>query len=265
MSDTGLYVGKALTTGDRVDLDSDHLTTHAVCLGMTGSGKTGLGVVALEELARRGVPLLVVDLKGDMVNLLLNFPDLSAEAFAPWLPADEVRGRDRLAVATQQAEMWRRGLEGSGLSGDDVRAVGAGVRWQLLTPGVASAAPMDILPALSAPEGWDPDRDADAATERVNGLTTALLSLVDRGGDHPGALIWKFEHRHDYTEAPPSALGFELGYAGLMAPPFSDQGWRTTNLYWRQRFAKGRFAVVADPQGAVFNVIDVKNPDDSPS
>ncbi len=69
--------------------------------------------------------------------------------------------------------------------------------------------------------------------------------LVDRGGDHPGALVWKVEHRHRYTDVPPSALGFELGYVGLLSPPFSNQRWRATNFYWRQRFAKGRFAVVA--------------------
>jgi len=69
--------------------------------------------------------------------------------------------------------------------------------------------------------------------------------LVDRGGDHPGAFVWKVEHRHRYTDVPPSDFGFETGYVGLVGPPFSDQGWRTTNLYWRQRFAKGRFSVIA--------------------
>jgi porin len=64
--------------------------------------------------------------------------------------------------------------------------------------------------------------------------------LIDRSGDHPGALVWKFEHRHGYSDVPPSGFGFEAGYVGLVGPPFSDQGWRTTNLYWRQRFAAGR-------------------------
>ncbi|MCU0233596.1 MAG: ATP-binding protein, partial [Thermoanaerobaculales bacterium] len=67
MSDHDLFLGTRLADGTPATLDMDHLTTHAVCLGMTGSGKTGLGIVALEELARRGVPLLVIDLKGDMV------------------------------------------------------------------------------------------------------------------------------------------------------------------------------------------------------
>jgi porin len=70
--------------------------------------------------------------------------------------------------------------------------------------------------------------------------------LVDRDGDHPGAVVWKVEHRHAYNaDVPPSGFGFGTGYVGLMAPPFSDQRWRTTNLFWRQRFAKGRFAVLA--------------------
>ena len=69
--------------------------------------------------------------------------------------------------------------------------------------------------------------------------------LVDREGDHPGAFVWKVENRHRYSDVPPSDFGFETGYVGLIGAPFSNQGWRTTNLYWRQRFAKGRFAVIA--------------------
>ena len=86
MADTDLYVGTEIDGERRVTLDADHLTTHAVCVGMTGSGKTGLGIVALEELARRGISLLVVDLKGDMVDLLLNFPSFSPAEFEPWHP-----------------------------------------------------------------------------------------------------------------------------------------------------------------------------------
>jgi hypothetical protein len=183
MADHDLYLGNEIEGDGRVTLDMDHLTTHAVCVGMTGSGKTGLGIVALEELARRGVSQLVIDLKGDMVNLLLNFPSFAAEHFGHWLPADALEGGDRARIAAEQAEFWRKGLEGSGLGSDDLQAVREGVRWQLVTPGAGSAAPLDILPALGAPEGWDPDRDPDAATDRVNGVTSALLSLVGRGGD----------------------------------------------------------------------------------
>ncbi len=183
MADHDLYLGTEIEGKGRVTLDMDHLTTHAVCVGMTGSGKTGLGIVALEELARRGVSLLVIDLKGDMVDLLLNFPSFAGEDFAPWLPPDALEDGHASEVASKQADFWRQGLEGSGLGPDDLRAVRDGVQWQLLTPGAGSAAPLDILPALGVPDGWDPDNDPDGATDRVNGITSALLSLVGRGGD----------------------------------------------------------------------------------
>ncbi len=181
MSD--LYVGAGVATGQRATVARHHLTTHAVCLGMTGSGKTGLGIVVLEELARQHIPLLVIDLKGDMVNLLLTFPELAPADFAGWLPADAVRSADRDTVARQQSETWRSGLARSGLAGEDVRAVRTGLEWQLLTPGVAGLAPLDILPALSPPAGWTPDADPDATRDRVNTVAGALLSLVGRGGD----------------------------------------------------------------------------------
>jgi hypothetical protein len=183
MTDHDLYLGTEIGTSERVLLDLDHLTTHAVCLGMTGSGKTGLGIVALEELARRGVSMLVIDLKGDMVDLLLNFPSLAGGDFAPWLSPDALEDGDLSTVAQAQADFWRKGLEGSGLGPDEMREVRDGVTWELLTPGAGSAAPLDILPALVAPTGWDPDGDPDGATDRVNGIASALLSLVGRGGD----------------------------------------------------------------------------------
>jgi DNA helicase HerA-like ATPase len=183
MGDNDLFLGHDLADRARIGLDPDHLTTHAACLGMTGSGKTGLGIVALEELARRGTPLLVIDLKGDMVNLLLNFPSLEASAFEPWLARDTVAGRSRADAAEEQARLWRDGLAGSGLSGEDMHSVRNGVTWRLLTPGAAGIAPLDILPSLSAPTGWSPDSDPDGATERVGAVAGALLSLVGRGGD----------------------------------------------------------------------------------
>ena len=183
MADNDLYLGRRLDGAGDVRLDMDHLTTHAVCVGMTGSGKTGLGIVALEELARRGVSLLIIDLKGDMVDLMLNFPSLSAADFEPWLPPDAAVGDGRAAAAAAQASMWAKGLEGAGLGPADMTAVKNGVTWRLLTPGAASGAPLDILPALGVPEGWDPASDPDGAADRVNGVTSALLSLVGRGGD----------------------------------------------------------------------------------
>jgi len=183
MDDRNLDLGAQLDDSGALLLDMDHLTTHAVCLGMTGSGKTGLGIVALEELARRKVPMLVIDLKGDMVNLLLNFPNLDGKSFAPWVPADEAAGRDLTEVAAEQADLWRGGLKRSGLGSAEMNEAKNGLEWQLLTPGVASVAPVDIIPTLGAPDGWDPNLEPDLAVDRVNGVAGAILSLVGRGGD----------------------------------------------------------------------------------
>ena len=89
-------------TGQPTSLDAADLTTHGVIVGMTGSGKTGLGVVLLEEALRAGIPTLVLDPKGDMTNLALRFPGLAAEEFAPWVPP----GSDAAEVATS----WREAI-----------------------------------------------------------------------------------------------------------------------------------------------------------
>jgi hypothetical protein len=92
--------------------DSRDLTTHGVIIGMTGSGKTGLGIGLLEEAAMDRIPVIAVDPKGDLANMLLTFPDLAPADFEPWVDADAAQrqGLDRAAYAAQQAELWRSGL-----------------------------------------------------------------------------------------------------------------------------------------------------------
>src|SRR5512147_2889677 len=99
--------------------DSKDLVTHAVCLGMTGSGKTGLCVGLLEEAAIDGIPALVIDPKGDLANLLLTFPDLAAADFEPWVNPDEARnkGMEVPAFAAAEAEKWKKGLAQWGQDG----------------------------------------------------------------------------------------------------------------------------------------------------
>ena len=77
------------TTAEPLLYDAKDLTTHAVCLGMTGSGKTGLGIGLLEEAAIDGIPVIVIDPKGDLGNLLLTFPNLSPADFEPWVDEGE--------------------------------------------------------------------------------------------------------------------------------------------------------------------------------
>src|SRR5499426_17227 len=93
--------------------DSKDLVTHAVCVGMTGSGKTGLCIALLEEAAIDNIPAIIIDPKGDLSNLLLTFPDLKPSDFQPWMQ----QGAD----PAKQAETWKKGLESWGESGDRIR------------------------------------------------------------------------------------------------------------------------------------------------
>jgi porin len=90
------------------------------------------------------------------------------------------------------------------------------------------------------------DSPGEAEDQASSGMVRFYGSwdLVGRESGNTGAFVWKVEHRHKYATIPASALGFNLGYAGLIEPPFSDQGLRWTNLYWRQRWSEGRWAAL---------------------
>ena len=103
--------------------DSRDLVTHGVCVGMTGSGKTGLCIGLLEEAAIDGIPALVIDPKGDLANLLLTFPELRPANFRPWIQAEEASRKALTpdAFAKQQANLWRKGLQDWGQDGARIR------------------------------------------------------------------------------------------------------------------------------------------------
>ena len=109
----------------RVVVEADDLTTHGVIVGMTGSGKTGLGVIALEEALLDGTPTLVIDPKGDMANLCLTFPDFAPDDFAPWVDAGAAQrdGTTVAELAASTATRWQEGTARSGITPDVVRAL----------------------------------------------------------------------------------------------------------------------------------------------
>jgi len=159
--------------------DSKDLVTHAVCFGMTGSGKTGLCLTLLEEAAIDGVPALVIDPKGDISNLLLTFPELTAEAFLPWINEDDARakGISPEKYAGQQAELWKNGLAAWGQDASRIRRLREAAEFAVYTPGSTAGLPLSILKSFSAPGAAIVD-DAELLRERVNGTTTALLGLL---------------------------------------------------------------------------------------
>jgi hypothetical protein len=168
-------------TNDVVYYDARDLTTHAVVVGMTGSGKTGLCISLLEEAILDSIPAIVVDPKGDITNLLLNFPDLRPEDFAPWVNIDDARraGMEVPAYAADVAHRWREGLGSWGIVSDRMRWLKHVARYTIYTPGSDAGLPISILASLRAPaEGWAGNEEANR--ERINGVVTALLALIGR-------------------------------------------------------------------------------------
>lgn len=164
--------------------DSRDLTTHAVCVGMTGSGKTGLGIALLEEALIDGVPVLAIDPKGDLGNLLLTFPELRGDDFRPWIDEREAARRDLAPeeYARQVAEGWRRGLADSGQGPERIRRLESAAERTIFTPGSRSGRPLALLRTLAVP----PPAllaDDEAFHERVTATAASLLGLVGIAAD----------------------------------------------------------------------------------
>ena len=160
-------------------IDSRDLTTHAVCVGMTGSGKTGLCLAMLEEAAIDGVPVIAIDPKGDVGNLLLSFPALDTASFAPWVSADEAAraGVSVEAFAEKEAAKWREGLASWGQDGARITRMRQTADFAVYTPGSKSGRPLSVLSSLAAPPAAVRD-DQEVMGDRVSSVVASLLSLL---------------------------------------------------------------------------------------
>jgi hypothetical protein len=160
-------------------IDARRFTTHAVCVGMTGSGKTGLLIDLIEEAAIDGIPTLVIDPKGDLANVLLSFPSLAPADFLPWVEADAAK-RDGItleALAERTAKKWSDGLSASGQSGDRIRRLHETVEMAVYTPGSRTGRPLAMLESLDPPAEHVLD-DAEARRERIESLVSGILALI---------------------------------------------------------------------------------------
>ncbi len=171
-------------TGNLVLYESKHLVTHAVCVGMTGSGKTGLCISLLEEAALDGIPALIIDPKGDLGNLLLQFPALEAKDFAPWVSEDEARLAQQTPeeFAAAQAETWKKGLADWHQDGDRIQRLKDSCEFTIYTPGSRMGRPLSILKSFEAP-GEAVLEDREMFTDRIANAATALLSLLGISAD----------------------------------------------------------------------------------
>ncbi|MGA9750644.1 MAG: ATP-binding protein, partial [Acidobacteriota bacterium] len=159
--------------------DSRDLTTHAVCVGMTGSGKTGLCLALLEEAAIDGIPAIAIDPKGDLGNLLLTFPQLRAGDFRPWVDPDEAarRGQSPDDYAASVADKWRAGLAEWGMDGARIGRFRDSVDLAIYTPGSSAGLPLCVLRSFAAPPPALRE-DAEAMRERASASVSGLLGLV---------------------------------------------------------------------------------------
>ncbi len=164
--------------------DSKDLVTHAVCVGMTGSGKTGLGIALLEEAAIDGVPAIVIDPKGDLANLLLTFPELRGEDFRPWINEAEaaVKGLSPEQYAEEQATAWREGLADWDQTGERIARLREAAEFAVYTPGSSAGLPVSILKSFAAPAPAVV-ADEELLRDRLSSTVTSLLGLMGVDAD----------------------------------------------------------------------------------
>lgn len=247
-------------TGDAVMYDARDLTTHAVCVGMTGSGKTGLCLALLEEALIDGVPVLAIDPKGDLGNLMLTFPALAPQDFAPWVdPADAQR--DGISVddlAARTATRWRDGLAASGQGPDRIARLRAAGEVAIYTPGSDAGIPISVLKSFRAPPA-ELAGDGEAWRDRVEGAVSGLLGLVGIAADplrsREHVLLSQLLDRgwRDGKDIELAAL-----VQGVMKPPFAQVGAFDLETFFpandRTQLALALNTLLASPSFAAWTV-----------
>lgn len=218
--------------------DPDDLNTHGVIVGMTGSGKTGLGLDIMEEAALNDLPAILIDPKGDITNLLLHFPEMLPSDFKPWVNADSARrdGKTVTQAAAETADLWKNGLAGWGIEQDRIEKLRDSVYYTVYTPGSTSGKPISILASLKAPQvEWE--SNSEALLEQIEGTVTALLSLmgehdVDPVSDPRHILLAKI-----IAEAWQNGQDIDLGELIMQTqnPPFEKIGFFAVDQFFPQK------------------------------
>ena len=172
-------------TGEKLLLDPDDLTTHAVIIGMTGSGKTGAGIILMEEAILNNIPIIVIDPKGDAVNIALRFPNLSPEEFLPWIDVKEAESKNMSVeeYAKRISEIWRNGIVKSGQKLDKIRRICENSEILIFTPGSKAGIPISIIHDLNIPKGLNWDEHEEILLGRISNIVSALLSLAGKNPD----------------------------------------------------------------------------------
>jgi hypothetical protein len=253
------YLGREYDPGtdtlkdDLVLYDSQDLTTHAVCVGMTGSGKTGLCISLLEEAAIDGVPAICIDPKGDLGNLLLTFPNLAPADFAPWIDAGEAhrKGVSPAELAATTAATWQQGLAEWGQDAARIARLRAAADVAIHTPGAETGLPLSVLRSFAPPPAALL-ADAGALRDRVSSMVAGLLSLLgiepDPLGSREHLLLANLVENAWRREI---ALDIPALIQAVQKPPFDKLGAFDLETFFpakdRLKLAMGLNALIASP------------------
>ncbi len=211
---------------DLVLYDSKDLVTHAVCVGMTGSGKTGLCLSLLEEAAIDAVPVIAIDPKGDLGNLLLTFPELAPEDLEPWVDASQAarEGLSARDFAAREAERIRTGLAEHGQTPDRIRRLRDSADIAIYTPGSEAGIPLSIVRSFEAP-GPAVLADRELLRERVAGSVAGLLGLLGIDADPMQSREHVFlSNLVERAWCAGQALDLPALIASVQSPPFDKVG-----------------------------------------
>jgi hypothetical protein len=227
----GLYLGKECAgqkgaLGARLELDPTDLLTHGLIVGMTGSGKTGLAIALIEEVLRQGVPVLAIDPKGDLGNLLLLFDDLSPASFAPWIDPDAARraGQSVDQAAAQASAAWSKGLADWELGLAEVQKLKQAHVAQIFTPGSLAGRSLNVLQSLEAP-AVPFDQVAEDLRDEIAGIVSGLLGLLKIDADPLQSREYVFlTNLLETSWRAGKSLTLESLVAGVAQPPFDKVG-----------------------------------------
>ncbi len=229
---------QAKTTQQTLLYEPADLTTHAVVVGMTGSGKTGLCIDMLEEAALSNIPALMIDPKGDMTNTLLHFPNLLPQDFQPWVNPDQARrvGKTLEQVAAETAQTWKQGILDWGMDPQRLQSLSDSAQFAVFTPGSNAGIPINILSSFKAPAiPWESNKES--LRERISGTVTALLGLVGMQNIDP---VRSREHillANIFESAWEKGKDLDLGELILQTqnPPFDKLGVFDVNTFFPEK------------------------------
>lgn len=232
---------------------NSNLTTHGILIGMTGSGKTGLGIGLIEEAIMDSVPSIIIDPKGDMGNLLLSFPECRKEDFLPWIDTAEA-ARKNLShekLAEKTAEKWQNGLKDWGQDLSRIATLRAQTDMTIYTPGSSAGVPVSVLAGFTAPDS-ETLEDADTINSMVNATVTSLLALINIEGDplqsREHILVSSLLLHHWRRGESPD---MERLIGGIVSPPFQKVGVFPLDSFYpqseRMKLAMNLNNIIASP------------------